>query len=123
MSGFDGLAIHSANSRRPLCRSGNTGAEPSVATDLAASGASTAYDGARACLARNDLPRAERLARNALNASPDDPSRVALLAWIETLAPANQGEDAIRARVVAIDRAMRADLERRGPDHAGGSVH
>jgi tetratricopeptide (TPR) repeat protein len=83
---------------------GLTRADP--ADDLAKSGAKTEYEGAKACLAREDLERAERLARRAHRANPSDSQALAILAWIEALKPQNQDEEQTRARILMLDRAI-----------------
>ncbi len=101
------------------------------ARDLAVSGAETALEGAKACVADNDFERAARLARSAHNANADHAEALALLAWAESQLPANQGADATKARIAMLDRALMIDstsepalrfrwqLHRRLENHAG----
>jgi hypothetical protein len=77
--------------------------------DLAASGAKTPFDGAKACLARNDVERAWRLARAACEAEPDNAAALALLAWVEAIDPANQSVEATHARIAVLDHALTID--------------
>ncbi len=80
---------------------------PDAASDLAASGEKTDYEGAKACLARNDLDRAERMAKRAHKAKPEDAPTLALLAWVAAQQPSNQGIDATRARILMLDKALK----------------
>jgi len=84
---------------------------PDPAEDLAESGADNEIDGARACLERGDYDRAERLARRALKAKPDNAPVMALAAWIDAQRPGNHTTEATRARILKLDRAVRADPE------------
>jgi tetratricopeptide (TPR) repeat protein len=61
---------------------------------------------AKACMARGELERAERLARMALKADENDSSALALVALLEAQRPANQDESATRARILMLDRAI-----------------
>lgn len=79
------------------------------APDLAASGGRHPLEGAKMCLHRNDLERAERLARHASQSDPRDASALALLAWLEALRPENQTVDATLTRVMMLDRAVEID--------------
>ncbi len=80
-----------------------------LAADLAASGEADAYDGARACFARGDFERAERLAKRAVKMNPEAAVPLALLAWLEAGKPANASLEETRKRIVMLDRAIRAD--------------
>ena len=82
---------------------------PTASEDLAASGAANEYDGAKACLAKGDLDRAERLAKRAYHARPDHGPTLALLAWIEASKPANQGNEATRQALAKLDKAVKLD--------------
>ena len=84
---------------------------PDPAVDLAESGADNEVDGAKACLAKGDYDRAERLVRRALKAKPDNAPVMALAAWIEAQRPTNQTTEATRARILKLDRAVRQDPE------------
>jgi tetratricopeptide (TPR) repeat protein len=77
--------------------------------DLAASGHADAFSGARACFARGDLERAERLSRRANREQPADAEALALLAWIESLNPSNTATEAIRKRIAMLSRAIDLD--------------
>ena len=77
--------------------------------DLAASGESSALEGAYACFAKSDVERAERLCKRALKQESDSPKALALLAWLEAQKPGNVGVDATRPRIAMLDRAIRAD--------------
>lgn len=79
--------------------------------DLAASGCTDELEGAKACLAKGDIERAERLARRAHRAMPENGPRLALLAWLEAQKPTNQGGDATRQRITMLDRAIKNDPE------------
>jgi hypothetical protein len=76
------------------------------AEDLAKSGELTEVNGARACLLRGDLDRAERMARRATKANQNDATAMALLAWIEAQRPSNQDEAATKTRIAMLDRAI-----------------
>ena len=77
--------------------------------DLEACGASDAFEGAKTCLARADLERAERLCRRAHKADPERAEVLALLAWLEALRPSNQSPEATRVRISMLDRAIALD--------------
>jgi tetratricopeptide (TPR) repeat protein len=79
------------------------------AAEIAAVGASSAFDAARVYLARNDGEKAERLARRALKIDPKSGPALALVAWIEAMKPEYQTADATRIRIAMIDRAIEAD--------------
>ncbi len=79
------------------------------AEDLRESGADNELDGAKACLDKGDLERAERLARRAHKAKPDHGLSLALLAWIEAQRPGNLTTEATKARILKLDRAVRND--------------
>jgi hypothetical protein len=85
--------------------------------DLAASGHPDAFSGARACFARGDLERAERLSRRANREEPANADALALLAWVEALNPNNQGTEATRKRIAMLSRAI--DLD----DHCENAVY
>jgi hypothetical protein len=82
---------------------------PTLAEDLAASGADNEYDGAKKSLAKGDMELAERLAKRAQKAKPDLAGPLALLAWIEAQKSSNQGVDPTRACIVKLDRAVKLD--------------
>ena len=82
---------------------------PDPASDLAASGEKNDYDGAKACLLKNDLDRAERMAKRAHKAAPEKAAPLALLAWVAAQQPANQGAEAIKARIAMLDKAITLD--------------
>lgn len=84
---------------------------PDAASDLAASGERNDYDGAKACLARDDLDRAERMAKRAHKAEPNRAEALALLAWVAAKQPVNQGAEATRARIMMLDKALKLDPE------------
>jgi hypothetical protein len=77
--------------------------------DIAASGCTDPLSGARACFAREDLERAERLCRRAHQEQPTSAEALALLAWIEALRPANRGVEATRQRISMLSRALDLD--------------
>jgi hypothetical protein len=77
--------------------------------DLAATGTSDLYEGARTAFSRGDFDRAERLARKASKAAPEAAGPLALLAWIEASKPANLSPEETKRRIVMLDRAIRAD--------------
>jgi tetratricopeptide (TPR) repeat protein len=77
--------------------------------DLSISGCSDALSGARACFAREDLERAERLCRRAHQEQPGNAEALALLAWIEALRPTNHGVDETRKRISMLSRALDLD--------------
>lgn len=94
---------------RRLAMAGLRTTSDQLAEDLAASGASDPYEGAQACFSRNDLERAERLARRAHKATPDQAAPLALLAWIEAARPANQTPEETKKRIIMLDKALRID--------------
>ena len=91
-------------------RSSSVPSDPTVtAEDLAVSGAKSELEGAKVCLARNDLDRAERLAKVAHRAQPDRAAPLALLAWVAAQKPANLGIEATLARIMMLDKATTLD--------------
>jgi hypothetical protein len=94
---------------RELTLTAMRGPSDQLAEDLAASGASDAFEGATACFAKGDVERAERLARRANKANPEAGGPIALLAWIEAMKPANMSPEETKKRIFMLDRAIRAD--------------
>ncbi len=80
-----------------------------IQADLATSGATDPYEGAKTCFGRGDLERAERLARRAVKIQPEAARPLALLAWIEATKPANASPEETKRCIVMLDRAIRAD--------------
>jgi hypothetical protein len=80
-----------------------------IQADLAASGATDPYEGAKTLFGRGDLERAERLARRAVKIQPEAARPLALLAWIEATKAANASPEETKRCIVMLDRAIRAD--------------
>jgi curved DNA-binding protein CbpA len=78
--------------------------------DVRASGAKSEIEAARVWLRRNDLDRADRLARFVHDSEPDNVSALALVAWIEALRPGNQTVEATLASIRMLDRAVATDV-------------
>lgn len=76
---------------------------------IAASGAKTDVQAIRVYLNRNDLDRAECLARVAHEERPEDPEALSLLAWVEALRPENQSVEATHVRIAMLSEANRMD--------------
>jgi curved DNA-binding protein CbpA len=73
--------------------------------------AATNFQKAEVFLKKNDLVRAELFCARALDADPQ-PDYLALLAWLESLKPENQTEQATLARVAKLDRAVAQSKDR-----------
>jgi tetratricopeptide (TPR) repeat protein len=80
-----------------------------IEDDLAAAGSADPLEAAQICFTRGDAERAERLARRAARAAPDQGPPLALLAWIEATRPQNQGVEETRKRIAVLDKALRID--------------
>jgi tetratricopeptide (TPR) repeat protein len=68
-------------------------------------GASVEFQKAEICLRKNDLARAEELARHAVEMDPNQAEYIALLAWIESQKDASA--EATQARIADLDRALK----------------
>jgi curved DNA-binding protein CbpA len=70
-------------------------------------GATLEFQKAEICLRKNDLAKAEELARHASRLDPDQADYVALLAWIESLKPEAQSPEATQQHIAELDRAVK----------------
>ena len=69
--------------------------------------ATVEFQKAEICLKKNDLPRAEELARRALAMDPDQADYIALLAWVLAQRPDAQSPEATQARIADLDSAIK----------------
>jgi tetratricopeptide (TPR) repeat protein len=69
--------------------------------------ATVEFQKAEICMKKNDLVRAEELARRAVQLDPEQADYIALVAWLEALKPTSQTPEETQKRIGEIDRALK----------------